>query len=109
MKLCKDFLIANRDNIPLKTEMGSFRKGNVFFSNIPEYFNGPLLRSHIASKECKGFAKMLQCNSISEIGPIIWKLLISPQKTLKICMMMKLYTATLSYSISWIWGEYLPN
>ena len=69
MKLCKDFLIANRDNIPLKTEMGSFRKGNVFISNIPEYFNGPLLRSHIASKECKGFAKMLQCNSISEIGP----------------------------------------
>lgn len=69
MKMCKDFMIANRDRIPLKTEAGAFRKGNVFISSIPEYFAGPLLRSHIASKECKEFAKMLQCKNISEIGP----------------------------------------
>lgn len=64
-----EILKANRDSIPLKSENGTLRTGNVFICDIPEYYNGPLLRSHIASKDCKEFAKMLQCNSISEIGP----------------------------------------
>ena len=65
---CKDTLIANRETIPLKNELGIMKRGKVYVSNEPEgYFFGFVLPSHIASRECLDFARFIGCKNITHV------------------------------------------
>ena len=65
---CKNDLIAWKNRIPLKNQLGELKKGNMYFSNEDMgYFAGYLIPSHIVHKECVEFAKFIGCEDISKV------------------------------------------
>lgn len=64
----KGILLQHKDQIPLFTEDGGYRTGNVFITTLDSgAFGGELLKSHIASKEAKELAKLIDCRDISSV------------------------------------------
>ena len=62
-------LLHHKDNIPLPTEAGDYRVGNVFVSTFESgYFYGKLINSHIVKKEALELAKLLGCRDISLVS-----------------------------------------
>lgn len=62
-------LLQNRDRVPLLTEDGEYRTGNVFITTLGSgYFYGKLINSHIASKEAMELAKLIGCRDISLVS-----------------------------------------
>ena len=58
-------LLRYKDNIPLPTEAGNYRVGNVFVTTFESgYFYGTLINSHIVKKEAQELAKLLGCRDI---------------------------------------------
>lgn len=65
---CQDGLLARKHLIPLKNQLGKFKKGNTYISQKEVgYFSGQLLPSHIVHKECESFAEFIRCGSIADI------------------------------------------
>lgn len=62
---CQDYLVANRYLIPLMNQLGQLKKGRIYLSKEEMgYFEGKLIPSHIAHKDCEKFARFLRCDNI---------------------------------------------
>lgn len=62
-------LLQHKDEIPLPTEDGEYRVGNVFITMLESgYFYGKLINSHVAKKEAMDLAKLLGCRDISLVS-----------------------------------------
>ena len=62
-------LLQHKDAIPLPTEDGEYRVGNVFITTLESgYFYGKLINSHVIKKEAQDLAKLLGCRDISLVS-----------------------------------------
>lgn len=67
-KDCRNYLIANKNAIPMKNQLDRLQKGSIYTSKEdPGYFEGDLLRSHIVHKECDALARFMACSDISYV------------------------------------------
>lgn len=65
-KKCQDTLISNKNSIPLKTQLGKFKKGNIYTSiERAGYFEGELIPSHLTCDDCQAFAEFIGCEDIA--------------------------------------------